>query len=202
MIGEALTSIKNFLGGERCSLYETDNPTTEVVFDAVESENWSLSATVSKHSVEKGKDISDNHVKTSPETIQLKATMTNHTGISMLNPVSLGRIRPLGVEDVITKQLDRLKMWAETGTWLTYSGAIREPVGSFVVTSFSPSKSSGSGDAVDVSLSLQRVESADELESAGAGLGLLKSVTKKGLANTAMVTASVSAASYKILMGK
>ncbi len=198
MIGEALSSLQNFLGGERCYLAEMENKSKMVILDSVENESWGLTATITSYSVEKGKDISDNHVKASPETITLKATLSNHTGISIMNPTSLTRIG----DDQITKSLNLLKEWATTGVKLNYSGSLKEPASNFYITSFSPSKSSGSGDGVDVNLVLTRGEAADELEGETGGLSSLQAVVKKGLANTAKIAAALSVTNYKILMGK
>ena len=198
MIGEALNSLQNFLGTERCYLADMKNKKNMVIFDSVQSENWSMSATITKYTVEKGNDISDNHVKAGAESVRLQVTITNHTGISILNPVSLSRIG----EDRVTKNLDLLKEWLESGVKLTYSGSMKEPADNFYITSFSPGKNSGTGDGVDISLTLTKGEAADELEGESGDLSSLAKVVKKGLANTAVVVAALSLTNYNILMGK
>ncbi len=202
MIGAALSSLANFLGGERCYLAEMENSKEMVTFDTVESENWNLSTTITNYSVEKGKDISDSHVKAKPETISIKATLTNHTGISILDPMSLSRIRGTEVEDIISKSLERLKRWSETGVKLIYSGSIKEPASNFYLTNFSPSKSSGTGDAIDLNLTLTKGDAADDLEGETSGLGSLQQIVKKGLANTVKVVAAISLTNSNILMGE
>jgi len=161
MINKALSAIKDsFLGGDRCYLEDTSGK--RVIFHSVDSESWSGSTTVSSYAIENREDVSD-HIKVGSDSISLKVTLTNHTGINILNPKSMTRINPAGgVDDLISDNLKILKQWRSKGELLTYYGAVSEPESDLVITQLSPSKDSSTGEAVDISISLQRVVIASE----------------------------------------
>lgn len=183
MISEALAAIKEHTGAtERCCLI--DKAKNIVQFDAVENELWSLSTTVTNYPVEKGEDISD-HIKVNSDSITITATITNHTGINSINLESLARIQGLNeVEDVVRQRLDQLKTWQKEGSLLTYFGAVREPVENFVITSLQPGRDSGTGDAVDLSIGLQKVTIAQYKEVEKDMPSSTRKTTRKGLAKT------------------
>lgn len=197
MIGEALASLKNFLGTERCYLAEKDNKSVTVIFDSIDSESWGSSITLTEHTIDKGKNITE-HIKENPDTVTIKATLTNHTGISTLDPISLLRLEGLDVKDVINERIDQINNWAKEGIFLTYYGAIKKPLEGCIITRVVPSKSAANGEAVELDIELKKVEIADEDEQI-IQPPTVKNVVKKGLANTALVTASVSSWNNKLL---
>jgi hypothetical protein len=135
---------------------------------------------VSSYTVEKGVEISD-HVKVKPETVSLTATITNHTGISSQDQMSLLRVRGGGsVEDVISEKLAALENWRDNGALLTYFGAVKEPVENLVITSLSSSRSSGSGEAYELQIQMQRVIVAEAVDLFSSLPVSAREVRKKG----------------------
>jgi hypothetical protein len=188
MIGNVLSDIANALSGpERC--YLSDPAKNIVEFDVVESEGWTSAASVTKYPVEWGVDISD-HVRVNPESLSLKATITNHTGISTMNPSSLTRLRGLSVEDVIETKSWFLSYWRESGTALTYFGAIHEGVENLVITSLSQSKGSSTGEAVELSISMQKVIVAQSTDSQSDIPQSSRTTKRKGRQHTTRTTIS------------
>jgi hypothetical protein len=183
MISEALAAIKEFKGAtERCCL--VDKEKNIVQLDSVDNESWSLSTTVTNYPVEKGEDISD-HIKVNADSITITATITNHTGINSIDPVSLQRIQGFSeVEDVVHQRLYQLKTWQKEGSLLTYFGSVQDPVENLVITSLQPGKDSGTGDAVDLSIGLQKVTIARYKEVEKGMPSSTKKTTRKGLAKT------------------
>jgi hypothetical protein len=179
MIGDALSAIKDAYGLPERS-YLLDKEKVILQFDVVETESWSSTASVSSYPVEKGVEISD-HVKVNPESVSLTATITNHTGISSQDQMSLLRIRGGGsVEDVISEKLASLENWRDNGALLTYFGAVKEPVENLVITSLSSSRSSGSGEAYELQIQMQRVVVAETVDLFSRLPVSAREVRKKG----------------------
>lgn len=191
MIGEALTALKAIFGSSERS-YLIDEYKQIVEFDVVESESWSASTNVTSYAVENGDSVSD-HIKVNPTSVSLNATITNHTGISVLDPISLLRIQGASdVQDVAREKLEQLEQWRKNGTLLTYVGAVKDAVENCVITSISPSKSSGTGDAIELSINLQKVVIAQYVETQIGLPQSAKSVNQKGQVPTKSSSVSLS----------
>ncbi len=181
MISNALTAIKKLKGiPERC--YLQDENKIRVHFDSVESESWSSSTSVTNYAVyavEKGQNISD-HIKVNPDSITLSASITNHTSISRADIES----NSLDISDNISERLKKILEWQNNGALLTYYGAIWEGVRNCVITSIGQSRNTGSGEAVELSLSLQKVIIAEYREAEMDRPQSVKETSRKGLAKT------------------
>ena len=176
MITEALSAIKQLKGiPERC--YLEDENKTKVHFDSVDSESWSSSTSVTNYSIEKGQNISD-HIKVNADTITLSTTLTNHTVIDLLD------VGSIDVSDNISGRLKKIVEWQKTGALLTYYGAVWEGAKNCVITSLSPARSSASGEAVELSLSLQQVIIAEAKEASMDAPDSTKDTIRKGLSKT------------------
>jgi Dit-like phage tail protein len=196
MINKALTAIKKLKGiPERC--YLEDEKKAKVHFDSVDSESWSSSTSVTNYSVEKGQNISD-HIKVNADSITLSTTITNHTGISALDTESLNRLDGLDVIDSVSERLGKLVEWQKSGALLTYYGAVWEGVSNCVITSLGPSRNSGSGEAVELSVSMQKVIIAEHREVAMDIPPSTRETNRKGLAKTDTKTVDMSNTSQAI----
>ncbi len=202
MIGIAISSIQTYLNNiERCYLEERDNPANIVILDSIDNESWGMSSRVSNQTIEKGKYVSD-HVHMGPETVSFTAIITNHTGISVADPTSLSRLQGLDVTDIITERLQQLTDWLKEQTILNYYGAVYESFEGCVLTSVKPSKTSATGEAINLSIGLQKVKIPEAegffgIEPPGA----LKNVAKKGLVVAQIVNAVVSQKNYTLTTG-
>jgi hypothetical protein len=178
MIEEALIAITSLKGiPERCFLEDDNN--RKVHFDSVENESWSSSTSVTDYSVEKGKNITD-HIKVNPDSISLSSTISNHTSITQ----QILDAKSLDVTDSLTERLNQLIEWQKKGALLTYYGALWEGVTNCLITSMGQNRTSSTGEAVELTLSLQKVEIAEQQETSPASPESTQDTYRKGQAKT------------------
>ena len=202
MIGETLKFLKRNSGiADRCYLAEVDasgriDKNKMVIFDSVSRESWSAPTNVPNYTVQAGQrggagtTVSGDRTAL-PQTVSITAELTNHTFLdNEYIPGVSALANYLDTDDTITERLELLEKWSRGGVSLAYKGSIKGTSKKLGITSYNPSKTSESGDAVSLSINLQELRDTATSDKYKKDVPGTKDASSGGLASGKSVSVS------------
>lgn len=164
----------NAITGDKDRPVLEDASGIQVMLDVVTEQTQDSNSVVTRHAVEYSEkfqlaQVTDN-TKPDPDNLILKAVLSNHTGVSALNPASYGRALAgtlgnltgglISAEDTIQPRIDQLRAWKDKGRLLTYQSKKRK-FSDAVISKISDTHSAQTGDGLAVTINLTKITIAN-----------------------------------------
>lgn len=178
--------ISDAIFGGNSRTFLTDG-TDDVLFDTTFEISKDSSATVTRHAIEKGSDVTD-HIVQEPKSYSLSVIISD-ADLSLLDPFSF-------FNKSVTERLTILNRWKVSGEVLKFA-SYNEDIESLVIENLSETYSSDTGEAIGLSIGLKKINivssqtSTLTLKQGVTSKGPVAAATKSVPVNPAAVTSSI-----------